>query len=166
MQVLTPEEQRQLDKDLEWKLARKDEEIEETVQQRQNLEQATRDFFKPFVEFYNQARDYYYSKLDAKYRYKGDFRTMEVTASISEDFELILTGVWGSRCLTVRRKGDGFELRLGDGVTKKVLASADVLRVYLLSELHDDHPMVQEKIHRIWKEQERLKEVRHKVGCE
>jgi hypothetical protein len=163
MKELTPEEQKQLDKDLEWKLQRVKEETEELKEIIKNVDKDGRDFFKEYVEFYNAARDYFYKKLPAKLSYRGDFRTMEVHAQVSEDYELILSGVWGARHLTVKRCPEGFELRLGDGVTKKKLENKDQLMGYLVSELLDDHPAVQEVAGERYRANERLKELRHKV---
>jgi hypothetical protein len=165
MKPLTDAEKKQLDKDLEWVMNRRAEELNELKQARENASAEAIKYFRPFAEFYNAARDYYYGKLDTKEQRRGDFRTMEVTAHISENYELILTGVWGSRCLTVKRKKEGgFDLTLGDGTTKKTLGSEDELRTYLIGCLHSDHPKVQDINEQIYKAQKLLEEVRNKAG--
>lgn len=164
MKALTEAEQKQLDKDLEWKLQRVKEETEETREAIKAVDKDGRDFFQEYADLYNAARDYYYDKLEAKLRYSGDFKTMEVHAAVSEEYELILIGVWGARHLTVRRVPDGFDLKLGDGVTKKKLATPDELKTYLLTEeLLDDHPAVRGLAEERYRVTERLKEIRHKV---
>jgi hypothetical protein len=55
MKELTAEEQKQLDKDLEWKLQRVQEETEEIKEIIKNVDKEGRDFFKEYVEFYNAA---------------------------------------------------------------------------------------------------------------
>jgi hypothetical protein len=160
---LTPKEQKQLDKDLEWKLKRVKEETQEIKEAITRVDKEGRDFFQEFADFYNAGRDYFYKKLPAKLAYRGDFKTMEIHAQVSENYELILSGVWGCRHLTVKRIPEGFHLRLGDGVTEKKLKTKDELLSYLVDELLDDHPEVREVAEERYRKTEQLKKLRFQV---
>lgn len=166
MKELSIAEKQQLDKDLEWKLQRRAEEIEDVKRAREAVDKAARGYFQPFADYYNAARNYYFSKLETRHRRRGDFETMEVSAGVSENYELILTGVWGSRCLTVKRIPAGFEVTEGDCVTKKTLSTEDDLRACLMDELFDDHPAVRDLNEKLYDQKKLLEEARRKAGCE
>lgn len=166
MRVLTKEEKRQLDKDLEWKLQRQKESVDELKELREKVDTNARELFQKYADYYNAARDYYYEKLDIKDRYRGGSRTMEGTAVVSDDYELCILGVWNSISLKVKKVHGGFLVTEGDLVTQHTVKTEYELQQRLIAELLSDHPLVRDTFDEVAQEKKRLREVRHKAGLE
>jgi tetratricopeptide (TPR) repeat protein len=142
MRKLTEEEQRQLDDGLAYRIQLIERETQDLKERQAAVEKAARDHFRPFVDYYNAARDYYYKALPRPLQRRGDFDTMEIHAQITEDFKLALIGVMGARHVTVSVKGAGYHASICD--RQQELENDAALYHFLTMELLDDHPMVWE----------------------
>jgi hypothetical protein len=162
MRELTKEERDQLEKDLEWKLKRVEEETKDLKDKQALIEHNAKNRFKPFAEYYNAARDYFYKKLPTQLQRRGDFDTMEVRATVTEDFKLALIGVWGARHATVSADPRGYVALIHD--KQVVLNSDDDLYLFLIEELLEDHPVIQEAEDRCRKARKYLEQTRQQAG--